>query len=462
MRSSLKIFLLLAAFVSVAQAQEQSSLVNFGHLKHLTEKIDFYGDTVSIVHIYSNYPDFNWVDAKESGPEGIACVDDAARAAVVMLRYYELHRDASALEDARSLLKFVSAMETDDGEFYNFIFADHTINRTGTTSIKSFGWWAARGVWSMSMGYRIFKNIDTAFAAKLKTGVMRALPHIDALLKNYGKEKTKGGFRIPEWLVYESGADVSSELLLGLAEWYRASDDPKVKEYIVRIADGLMVMQDGDLDSFPYGLHRSWETMWHMWGNGQTEALASAGMLLNDSTMIQSAHREAHGFYSRLLIKGFMKEIDVARPDSNFQREQIAYGVRPITAGLLRLYDATKNETYLTMAGLAASWLFGNNVAHQQMYDPASGRCADGIKESLTVNKNSGAESTIEALHTLIEVENYPGAVKYLRYKKIKEESRDHYLGATFSNAEGDELTLGINTRIGALMLTEGKGKIVQ
>ena len=83
----MKNFLKIAAFsffcLQGAPAQEQSSLVNFKHLEHLTEKIALNGDTVSIVHIYSNYPGYHWVDAKESGPEGIACVDDAARAAVV-------------------------------------------------------------------------------------------------------------------------------------------------------------------------------------------------------------------------------------------------------------------------------------------------------------------------------------------------------------------------------------------
>jgi len=120
-------------------------------------------------------------------------------------------------------------------------------------------------------------------------------------------------------LVYDSGADVSSELLLGLIEYYRVTHDSRVREYIKKLADGLMMMQDGDAATFPYGLHRSWETMWHMWGNGQTQALAIAGLLLNDSAMIQSGEREAQGFYSRLLIQGYMKELDIAHPDSNFQ-----------------------------------------------------------------------------------------------------------------------------------------------
>ncbi|MEX0601988.1 MAG: hypothetical protein WD295_01520, partial [Bacteroidota bacterium] len=73
-----------------ATRKESASLVNFDHLEHLTELIVMEGDTVAIVRIYSEYPDYTWMDAKESGPEGIACVDDAARAAVVYLRDHEL------------------------------------------------------------------------------------------------------------------------------------------------------------------------------------------------------------------------------------------------------------------------------------------------------------------------------------------------------------------------------------
>ncbi len=457
MKNFLKIVSLSAFSLFVARAQEQSSPVNFKHLEHLTEKIELYGDSVSIVHIYSNYPGYKWIDAKESGSEGIACVDDAARAAVVSLRSFEFTHDSSKLAEARSLLRFVLAMETEDGEFYNFVLADHTINRTGKTSYKSFGWWAARGVWSMSLGYRIFKDVDTSFAFRLKDGITRTFPHIEALMKKYGETKNAGQLQIPEWLVYESGADVSSELLMGLTEYYRVTHDPGVREYIKKLADGLMVMQDGDAATFPYGLHRSWETMWHMWGNGQTQSLAGAGVVLNDSAMIRSAEREAQGFYSRLLIQGYMKELDIAHPDSSVNRDQIAYGIRPIAVGLLRLYDATKNEIYLKMAGLAASWLFGNNIARQQMYDIESGRCFDGIMDSLTFNKNSGAESTIEALHTLVEIDKYPLAKKYLWYKKIKESSKEHLIQGMFRNESGDELTLALDEMTGALTLHDGK-----
>jgi hypothetical protein len=227
--------------------------------------------------------------------------------------------------------------------------------------------------------------------------------------------------------------------------------------YLTKLADGLIRMQDGDVRTFPYGAHRSWQTMWHSWGNSQTFVLAYAGKVLDDTAMVASAEREARAFYSRLIIEGMIKEWDFASPGKNIAYEQIAYGIRPITLGLLRLFDATGNELYQKMAGLAASWLFGNNVLHQAMYDENTGRCFDGISDSSRVNRNSGAESTIEALYTLVEIEQYPLAVKYLHYKKIKGTSRGEIVEGVFQNAAGDESKLILDLTAGTLTLHEGK-----
>jgi hypothetical protein len=348
-------------------------------------------------------------------------------------------------------------METDDGMFYNFIFANHSINKEGKTSYKSFGWWASRSVWSMAFGFRLMKDHDPEFASKLKNSIERTFPHIDSLAQSYGKSDMIGVFRVPKWLLFGSAADATSELLLGLIDYYRATNDKKVKRFIHDLSDGFELMQDGDISTFPYGLHRSWQTLWHMWGNGQTQVLASAGKLFKENRKNQSAEKEAMGWYSRLLIDGFIKEIDVSAPQQKSRYEQIAYGIRPMAVGLIRLYESKKDIKYLKMAGLAASWLLGNNVLHQQIYDPTTGRCFDGIKDSVTINKNSGAESTIEALYTIIELEQYPEAVKYLKYRKVKSGKTTRYIYAIFQGSEDAELTLAIDLTKQKVLLFEGR-----
>jgi hypothetical protein len=444
---------LLCALSGAAPARQTA--VNFAHIDRLLERISLGGDTVSIIHIYANYPDYRWVAAAESGPEGIACVDDAARAAVMLMRSWELSGDTAALGRSRGLLRFVMHMQAPDGEFYNFIRSDHTINTTGRTSLKSFGWWASRGLWAMAMGGRVFADRDPAFARELTGRVARMMPLVAASLKEYGNTRSVSGYRIPRWLLYESGADVTSELLLGLLEYRRISPDDSLSRFITRLARGLLVMQDGDGMTPPYGLHRSWETQWHMWGNGQTQALATAGAVLHDSAMIRSAAREARGWYGRLLMDGFLKACDVAGAAPPEEYEQIAYGVRPMAVGLIRLFEATGDREYLLMAGLAASWLTGNNPARRTMYDPLTGRCYDGIRDSVTLNLNSGAESTIEALYTILEVERYPAAAACLHAGKIAAGRKEKFSWALFRGAPDTEVTLVRDSVTGELSVYE-------
>jgi hypothetical protein len=434
---------MLSVMMAGCQRPGRTSLVNFGHLEHLTERIDLGGGKVSIVHIYANYPDYAWVDAKESGPEGIACVDDAARAAVLYLRDFELNGRMVSLERARGFLDFVLAMQAPDGEFWNFILQDHSVNREGRTSLKSFGWWAARGVWGLGLGHRLFRQTDSAYASRLGLAVERSLPHIQALLQNFGKTDREAGYVVPTWLLYGSGADATSEMMLGLTEYYRAAPSPDLRVMIDHLARGLMAMQEGDLATFPYGLHRSWTTLWHMWGNSQTQALAAAGQVLGDSAMVLSARQEADGFYPRLLSGLFLQEMDLAKPGSRKAFDQIAYGIRPMAVGLLRLYDATGNAVYLRMAGITASWLFGNNPAGIAMYDPVAGRCFDGIRSATEVNRNSGAESTIEALMTVVELEAYPEALRYCRFTRVKGDADS--LRADFKSPAGERITLRLD-----------------
>ncbi len=450
-------WMLLSALALLNLACAQPSLVNFSHLQHLTETISLNGQRVDIVHVYANYPDYRWLEAADAGTEGVACVDDAARAAVVYMRHYELAGDLRSLDRAKALLRFVMMMQTDDGEFYNFIYKDHSINTTGRTSLKSFGWWGSRGVWSLGTGYRVFAEADPEFAGSVKRAVDRSLPRVRDLLVRYGECDTVSGFLVPRWLPYDSGADVTSELLLGLVDLYAALPDTGLKSMIDKLADGIMRMQSGTPQQSPYGLHRSWETRWHMWGNAQTQALAAAGKILGNNEFIGSAEREATGFYARLLVDGFMKERDLASADPPLRYEQIAYAVRPMAVGLLRLHEATGRSDFLVMAGLAASWLFGNNVLDQALYDPTTGRCFDGIRDSLSINKNSGAESTVEALYTVMEIEHYPSARAFLHYKKIssRRDGREH--SALFRNGKGDEVTVAIGVQDGTLHVFEGE-----
>ncbi|MFQ5865111.1 MAG: hypothetical protein ACE5IW_07780 [bacterium] len=382
-------------------------LVNLTHLNHLYEPVVIEGREMAIIHIYSEYPDYGWVDADD---EGIACVDDAARAAVVYLRHFEIAGDSSSLNRARKLLDFCRYMQDADGQFYNFIFTDHSINREGKTSHKSFGWWAARGLWALGEGFRVFSEQHPSYAAILEKHIRKTFVHIDTLLAHYPKIEEMNGFKAPKWLLYNSAADATSELMLGLAAYAESSGDSKLKGYLKTFAKGLIEMQMGDEHTFPYGLFLSWNNVWHGWGNSQTQALAYVSKIIEDEDIQKAAMREASFFYPFWMNKEFPREFkflheDTIRIEKADKFSQIAYAVRPTVVGALRLFEITKEDRFAELAGELVTWFFGNNPAKVQMYDPKTGRCFDGILSETEINRNSGAESTIEALYSILEVE---------------------------------------------------------
>jgi hypothetical protein len=394
----------LAALLAIGGCQPRTcSIVNLGHLERLCEDVTIQGKPCTIVHIYSDAPDYGWTDA--SG-EGVACIDDVARAAVVYMRT----NDSRYLPRIRGLLNFVLAMQAEDGTFYNFVHKDLTINRSGRTSEKSFGFWAARGYWALAAGYAFFKERDVEFASTLQAAYLRCLPQLDSLALAYGNYQNINGQSWPVWLINRHAADATSEFLLGAAEYLAAAREPALQQHAEKLAEGLMAMQV-KTDSVMYGAFCSWPGYWHAWGNAQLQALAALSSMLGDRKRQDQA---AIGgcFLAKLLAGHWLHEYDFAAGKAAAY-PQIAYDIRTTALGFLQLYRTSGDEKYAILAGLAASWLTGNNISGEPLYDAGTGRCCDGIDPN-GVNRNAGAESTIEALYTLVEIEKVPAAAAWL------------------------------------------------
>lgn len=407
--------LVLALTMPVVQATpQQQTIVNLDHLRFLTEPVNLAGQEAAIVHIYSEHPEYEWVDA---AGEGIAALDDVARAALVYLWHYEQTGDETSLELARRCLNFTLYMQLDDGSFYNFVLdREGTINIEGPTSYKSLGWWAMRGLWALAEGYRIFDTIDPIYANRLQAAYQLTEAALAVNMDNYGQFSQLHNFSIPSWI--PGGAtDVSSIMLLALTAYYRTNPNPTTQALIEHIADGIAAYRLGDSDTYPFGMHpvtTNAPGYWHAWGSRQVHALAEAGAALNREDWIASAAEAANTFWMRQLVFERIREIGILPR----HRGQIAYGTNVMVQSYMALYRATSEDKYARYAGLAASWFFGNNIAGVPMYDPETGRGFDGIEGRATwrVNMNAGAESTIEALMALLAVHEDPTASQYLRY----------------------------------------------
>jgi hypothetical protein len=232
-----------------------------------------------------------------------------------------------------------------------------------------------------------------------------------------------GGFKQPEWLPNKSAADQAAVLALALNNHYLTNRDTTIRNYINILCEGIIHMQVGDILQFPHGAFLSWQNTWHGWGNIQAYTLLKCATTLNDNRYSKAAIKEIDTFYDFLITHKFYNAFKLSYDGKQIFTDeistfpQIAYIIRPMVFACLEAYQQTQNAKYAEKAGKIAAWFFGMNPAEVVMYDSSSGRCFDGIINEQSVNKNSGAESTIEALLALLLVEKNSIALKTLTEK---------------------------------------------
>lgn len=397
--------------------QPLPSLITTAHLDHLYEQVTIQDTEMGIIHIYSNYPDYQWVDA--SG-EGIACVDDVARAAIFYLELYKQTNKPEYELKMKNMIKFLKYMQADNGWFYNFIEKDYSINRTHKNSTALPTWWTWRALWAISEVALFFKDKDYSYVQSLQTCMAKSVQSLLNQKPNSMNLKRNSGFDLPTWLPYETGADQAAILILFLVNYYQITKDQSLLLYLKDLCNGILKMQQGDVQNFPYSVFLSWENNWHGWGNMQSYALLYAYPVLQDQNVLSAALAEIDHFYTYLYQQNFLADFSIQRENgkiiilTSHAFPQIAYILTPMVWACLQAGQISRNTRYDIQAAELARWFFGANPGKKQMYDPHTGRCCDGIESIEKINENSGAESTIEALLTLNRIEQNPIARKHL------------------------------------------------
>lgn len=412
------------AMIQPVQPVTDTSMVNLSHLDYLYVPVTFSTGTAAAgIFIYSEAPDYHRVGASD---EGFTCVDDIARAALVYMRSSKFNIDTAMQSKVFNLLQFIVEMQSSNGYFYNFLFTNNTINTNGGTSTNNANWWSWRALQTLAEAAPLIKNSNAPLAILVKTAMDKLIARVKLDLVNQpATTKIVNGITVPQWLPAGSGTDQAAVMILGMIGYCNITDDPTIKTYIKKLADGIALMQQGDANNYPYGCILSWENEWHAYGSDQTYALFQAGTFLNDPQYTAKAMLSVDGFLSWLLQNGFKSSFTIAKNGSVYTLQsdktydQIAYGFRPLVFAVIEAYKISGQEKYADMAGHLAAWFLGANDAAINMYDGSTGRCFDGINSPSSVNKNSGAESTIEALLTIQRVEKY-FAVKTAmnKYKK--------------------------------------------
>lgn len=380
--------------------------------------------------------------------QGAYNADDTTRAAVVYLRHWQQTGDADSRHKAYELLRTVAYHQTTDGSDAGNVVLwmqpDGELNPSAEPvelpdpSDSGPSYWLARTVWALGEGYAAFADDDPDFAAFLKDRLALSRGAIERdVLSKYGQYVEADGTRVPAWLIVD-GADASAEAVLGLAAAVRAGDESSTTA-ARQLAEGVAAMASGTSREWPYGAVLPWAqspAMWHAWGSQMPAALAVAADVLDDPALADPAIADATGFTTTLLTAG--------GPDNGWypsptDRVQIAYGADSRVQSLVALADTTGSSAFADLAGIQAAWFFGGNHAGARMYDPATGVTFDGLQPDGTVNRNSGAESTMHGLLTALALDAHPAiAARATALTSVTDR-----VGLTFVQAEDARSTDG-------------------
>jgi len=331
------------------------------HLHRMTRSFVRDGRRITYVNIYARpigpgrEPPLEFITAKETGFEGVACVDDTARAAILALQVYKETGSAVALGLAHDWLGFVAYMQEPDGRFTNFIAdRDGAKNERGLTSYSGGKWWTARAMWALALAWRV-------------TGE-------DRYLRLFLRGR----------LAPTSDMKVKAVHALTLMELYQVRSHDALCRRICALCDAIVSSGPG------YFRDRTAQASVALWGYHQLQAVARAARLFSRLDYVAACDATVRNLVEPALAQGRYHVYPI------LQDQQCAYDVSTVVLGLEELYRLTARPLYRRQALAWAAWLDGDNAAGTPVYDRETGLCSDGIMND-TVSLNCGAESAIEA-----------------------------------------------------------------
>jgi hypothetical protein len=355
--------------------------------------------------------------------QGAYNADDISRAAVVYLRHWQQTGDSTSREHAFQTLRSLAYLQTTEGPNAGKVVLwqqiDGTLNPSAEPvelpdpSDSAESYWLARTVWALGEGYAAFADDDPEFAAFLEARIDLSLDALNRQsLGEYGTFDIADGDQVPSWLIAD-GADASAEAVLGLAAYVQAgpigATADAARTALDQLSEGIAAMStvDGASGDWPFGAIMPWThspSLWHAWGGLAPAAVATASVVLGDPALLPAAVQDTAQFTPQLLAAGGPDNAWSPTPGES----QIAYGVDSRLQSLVATAEAAEAPGLLNIAAITAGWYFGANRSGEPAYDPATGTTIDGIEPDGSVNLNSGAESTIHALLSMLVLDANP------------------------------------------------------
>jgi hypothetical protein len=326
-------------------------------LARLTRRLPAAGPNALALAVYADGSD-GTLAAEDMGFEGVACVDDAARAAVLFIDLWRETQDERLRRWAAGLLDFVLYMQTEDGRFHNFVKTwDGAVNLKGPTSYPGGEFWQARAVRALAKAQLALR--DPRVGTPLAQGFAWAAQH-------------------------RPGTDVRAIHVLAALDLMYAGFVPVLRGTLERWCDEIADCRLGDvlLNSADEGRSP------HLWGHIQEGVLADAAIVLDRPDLLEIARRSAHTLMTPEIEKGFQ------------ERTVQPYGVAAVVYVMDRLHAATSESAYARWRDHARAWFDGRNTAGRPVYDRVAGKVHDGVDDGV-VNPHSGAEANIVGAQAL-------------------------------------------------------------
>ena len=320
-------------------------------LARLTRSYPAAGQGAVAIAVYADADDAP-IPARESGIEGVACVDDAARMLDVLCEVWGQTGDDTVERWARGVMDFVLWMQEPDGRWVNFVHDwSGTKNSSGLTSSVGENFWHARALGGLASAWKAFgePRVLESFRRGFEHARAKpAPPDVRSLHVLAGMQM------VP---------DVSEGTWDSIRGWAGEIAGSRI--------DGVL-MNNPDERGLP-----------HLWAHIQEGVLAELAGPLDDPELLEIARTSAE----HVLLPCVREAFPAARTSP--------YDVASVAWSLERL-AAVDGEAWAGAAADARAWFDGRNAAVAPVYDRERGRVADGIDDG-DISDNSGAEANLVA-----------------------------------------------------------------
>jgi glycosyltransferase involved in cell wall biosynthesis len=323
------------------------------HIKRLTD------DTGIIQHAKFGIPNLK---------EGY-CLDDNARALLMVLMAYRQKKDDLALELSPVYLSYIHYMQNKDGTFRNFLsFNRNFLDKVG--SEDSFG----RTIWAL--GYLLANAPNDAY---YQTG---KLIFNDAS-QNFEKLQSIRGI---------------ANSIVGISYYLRRNpNDDSMTERLRNLA-GKLIKNYEENSSHDW----KWFEPLLAYDNGILPlALLHSAEILKDDKITETALETMNFLSEKTLKDGYLSIIGNEKWYKK-DGERSMFAQQPVDALAMILmyhqaFHLTKDKEYLTKLFACFMWFLGENDLRMSLFDFETKGCCDGF-ENYGVNRNQGAESSLAYL----------------------------------------------------------------